>query len=417
MDEISEALADPQTVTHPAVYDALLTRIRREAPLRWMTPEGFRPFWLVAKHADLLEVESRADIFLSAPRTELIPRKEEEQIAAATGGNQQMMRTILHMDGAEHRAYRGLTQPAFMPPNLCKLEAGITAIAKEYVQRMVELGDACDFVKDIAVWYPLRVILLLLDLPPEAAPEILRLTQNFVERKDQNIVGEGPSEQVAVQSAQEILDYVSKLYESRKAAPGDDLASVIATAKIGGEPISPFEAMSYLLLVVTAGHETTSATTAGGMLALLQNPGELERLQADLTLLPGAVDEMLRWVSPVKHFFRTAVKDYELRGQKIKAGDSLMLCFPSANRDEEVFADPFSFKIDRKPNPHTTFGYGPHACLGQHLGKMEIRILLKEILENFDGLQLAGEPAWVATTFAGGLKTLPIRYRRRQLPG
>jgi cytochrome P450 len=169
--------------------------------------------------------------------------------------------------------------------------------------------------------------------------------------------------------------------------------------------------LSYYILAATAGHDTTSSTTAGGLLALIQHPDQLAKLRADLSLLPTAIDEILRWVSPVSHFFRTATQDYELRGVQIKKGDSLMMCYPSANRDEEVFEDPFRFDIARKGAKHIAFGYGPHLCVGQHLAKMEIRIFYEELLSRVEHFELAGEPKWVETNFVGGLKRLPIRFR------
>src|SRR5262249_36968380 len=204
------------------------------------------------------------------------------------------------------------------------------------------------------------------------------------------------------------------LSAERRKNPTEDLATVIANAEIDGKPISEYDAMSYYLIVATAGHDTTSSTVAGGLLALMENPSELAKLRANPDLMSSAIEEMLRWVTPVKHFFRTATEDYVLRGQQIKAGHSLMMCYLSANRDEEIFDDPFSFHIDRSPNKHLAFGHGAHLCLGMHLARMEMKALYQELLARIHTFELSGTPAWVAASLVSGLKTLPIRYAMRQ---
>jgi cytochrome P450 len=378
-----------------------------------MTPHGHRPFWLVAKHADITDVGRQAEFYLNAPRTQLAPVDVEERIKVATGGRGEMTRTMLHMDGAEHRAYRGLAQARFTVAQIKNMEPGIVLLAKESVDRLEALGGECDFVNDLAAWYPLRVIMMILGIPPEEEAVVLKLTRDFVGRADESIIGNEGSEEASVKSAQAIFEYFSVIYRDRIANPRDDLASTIAHATIDGKPMNELEVLSYYLLIATAGHETTTATIAGGMLALLENPGEMTKLQSDGALMSTAVDEMLRWVTPVKHFFRTAARDCVLRNQSIKKGDGLLLCFPSGNRDEEVFQNAFSFLVDRSPNRHLSFGHGAHVCLGQYLARMEIRALFQEVMGRIESVERAGEPAWVATTFAGGLKSLPIRYTTR----
>jgi cytochrome P450 len=182
---------------------------------------------------------------------------------------------------------------------------------------------------------------------------------------------------------------------------------------VKGCPLGDLETASYYIIVATAGHDTTSSTIAGGLRALIENPAELAKLKAHPELLPGAVDEMFRWVTPVQHFMRTATEDYELRGRRIEKGHALQLLYISGNRDEEVFAEPFRFKVDREPNRHVAFGYGAHVCLGQHLAKMEIRAFFKELLGRLDAIELTGEPKRIHSTFVTGLKTLPVRYNIR----
>ena len=406
---IDQAIINPKLYADMAAHDALFTQLRRESPVHWTDPGHVRPFWAVTRHADIRDIERQNERFINDPRLVLTSIAEEERVKKITGGSHLMLRSLVNMDNPDHRTYRSLTQPWFMPPNLKKLEADLGVLAREFVDRMEAMGGECDFSTDIAIWYPLRVIMMILGVPREDEAFMLKLTQEIFGARDPDMRRGGEAEVSA--TVQDFFRYFAAIIADRRKNPKDDVASVIANAQINGQPISEFEALSYYVIIATAGHDTTSSTTAGGLLALMQNPGELARLRAQPDLLRLAIEEMFRWVTPVKHFFRTATEDYELRGQKIKSGDSLMMCYASGNRDEEVFEDPFTFRIDRTPNPHVAFGYGVHLCLGQHLAKMEIRALYQELLSRLDHVELAGEPAWVEATFVSGLKRLPIRYR------
>jgi cytochrome P450 len=268
--------------------------------------------------------------------------------------------------------------------------------------------------KSTSSLFPLNVILMLLGMPSGEVPELLRLTRNFTGREVAPVPAGMTREDMIIRAAQEIFDYFGAVYDSRLAAPREDLASTIAHARIDGEPISHAEALSYYLLVGLAGHDTTNGTMAGGLLALIENPGEFARLKANPDLTASAVDEMLRWVTPVTAFMRTAAKDYELRGKTVKGGDSLLLAFASGNRDEEVFEEPFAFRVDRTPNPHLAFGYGAHLCLGQHVAKMELRAFFKALIPRLDAVELTGEPQMLPAITSSQLVTLPIRYRMQQ---
>ena len=204
--------------------------------------------------------------------------------------------------------------------------------------------------------------------------------------------------------------YFAKLSADRRANPTDDLATVIATSEIDGQPISELEAMSYYMIVATAGHDTTSSSTAGAIWGLAEHPDQLAKVKADPSLIPGLVDESIRWVTPVKTFMRTATEATEFAGRSLAKDDWMMLCYASGNRDEAVFDDPAAFQIERKPNKHLAFGYGAHLCLGQHLAKMEMRILWEEMLPRIKSLELNGQPKNSQATFVSGPKTLPIRF-------
>lgn len=403
------AIADPRTWGDEPTLLALLDDMRRDAPVVWVEPPGFRPFWAITRHADIMEVERQNDRFLNGPRAVLQSIAQDEAVRAFTGGNDLLLRTLIHMDNPDHRVFRAMTQEWFQPRSLNKLQERIADLARRTVDRMADQGGRCDFVSEVAVWYPLHVIMMILGAPESDEPKLLKLTQELFGAQDpdmQRQQANGPD----METIQDFFAYFTAMTEARRANPQDDVATVIANATIDGKPIGHLEAMSYYIIIATAGHDTTSSATAGGLLALARNPWELQKLKADPSLIPSAVDEMIRWTTPVKHFMRTATEDYVLRGQTIRKGDSLMLLYHAANRDEEAFEAPNEFRVDRAHNRHIAFGYGPHLCLGQFLAKMEMRALFAELIPRLDEVAIDGFPAWVQSSFVSGLKRLPIRY-------
>jgi cytochrome P450 len=411
VERIDDLVVDPVTYGAPRKYDDIFAGLRRNDPVRWTEPTGYRPFWTVAKHSDILEIERQNDKFINDPRLSLIPIEEEGRRTRA--GNAKLIRTLVNMDEPDHRAYRGITQAWFMPMNLRKIERDIEGLAREFVALMDERGGRCDFVNDFALWYPLRVIMTILGVPREDDVKMLRLTQALLGSSDKELSGGTNDIQNRQFAAQEFFRYFGAIAEERRRDPKGDLASVIANASVDGKSIGVFESLSYYLVIATAGHDTTSSVIAGGLHALIEHPAEFRRMRESPELLNSAVEEILRWTSPVKHFFRTATQDYQLRGKRIRAGDSLMLCFPSGNRDEEVFEDPFAFRIDRAPNRHIAFGHGVHQCLGLNLARMELKALFKELLARVDSIELSGEPAWIEANLVSGPKRLPITYRMK----
>jgi cytochrome P450 len=422
-DTLDDALVNPDLYADEEEIHALYAILRRDDPVRLMQPKGFRPFWAITKHADILEIEKRNDIFVNRLRTYLSPIEGEEWVKSVTGDTH-LFRTLVDLDDPLHMKLRALTQGWFMPPNLKKLEARIAEIAKTHVDRMAELGGECDFVKEIAVWYPLRVIMEILGVPREDEPFMLKLTQEIFGPGDPDVVAGSKhavdSEAAAgadrrnidlAQTAQELFAYFGAITEDRRKNPRDDLSTIIANGQIDGAPIDPFQAMSYYVIIATAGHDTTSSTTAGGLLQLIRNPDEMAKLKADFSLLPGAIEEMVRWVTPVKYFMRTAMQDYSLRGRTLKQGDGLAMFYWSGNRDEDAFEEPFKFRVDRPSNKQVAFGHGVHLCLGMHLARMEMRALFAELLPRLEQIDLAGTPRNTRSNFVSGLKTLPVRYR------
>lgn len=422
---IDDEIVNPDLYASGEIHD-IFTHLRRDDPLRLVRPRGYRPFYAVVKHADILEVEKRNDIFVNGLRTYLSPIEGEEWLKATTGDTH-LFRTLVDLDDPVHMKLRGLTQGWFMPPNLRKLEGRIAELTKEHVDHMASLGGRCDFVKEVALYYPLRVLMMIMGLPRSDEAFMLKMTQEIfgpgdpdVAQESQNLQDEkGSGFNLAdgsvdlMKTATKLFEYFGQITADRRASPKDDLCSVIANGKIDGQPIGEREAMSYYIIVATAGHDTTSSTTAGGLLELIRNPAEMAKLKANPALMSNAVEEMIRWVTPVKHFMRTATEDYELRGKTIKAGESLCLHYPSGNRDEDVFEAPFEFRADRQVAKQVAFGHGVHLCLGMHLARMEIRALFNELLPRLDDIQLDGEPKNTRANFVSGLKSLPIRYTLR----
>jgi cytochrome P450 len=315
------------------------------------------------------------------------------------------------MDAPDHPVYRRMTAEWFKPKSISRLDGRLAELSKRYVDRLASLGGSCDFVTDVAVHYPLYVIMSLLGLPEADFPRMLQLTQELFGAADPEMArGAGPDLEGQEQTLLEFFEYFQALIDDRRATPREDLASVIANATVDGSPIGVLEAVGYYVLIATAGHDTTSSSIAGGLHALLDHPDQLKRLLADPSLVPTAVDEMIRWVSPVKQFMRTATSDYSLRGVRIAAGESVLLSYPSANRDEDVFENADTFDVGRDPNRHVGFGFGAHYCLGASLARMEGRALYAELVPRLRSIELAGEPSYVETLFVGGPKHLPIRY-------
>jgi cytochrome P450 len=320
-----------------------------------------------------------------------------------------MLRTLIHVDDPEHRDLRGVTSEWFLPKNLSKLDARLAELSKRYVDKMESLGGECDFAQDIAMHLPLNVILDILGLPESDYPRMLKLTQELFGSSDEELRrGSSPEDLIAV--IQDFFAYFTKVTEERRLSPTVDLASAVANGKINGEELTMMQTISYYVIAATAGHDTTASAIAGGLQALIENPDQMEKLKKDPSLVSTAADEIIRWVTPVKHFMRTAIEDYTISGVTIKKGESVLLAYPSANRDEEVFDKPNVFDISRSPNKHLAFGFGVHYCLGAMLARMEIKAILTELIPRLKSVELAGEPSLMKTLFVGGLKHLPIRY-------
>jgi cytochrome P450 len=414
---VAETLVDAPSYADHRIHNAYAW-LRANRPLGVARPEGYDPFWVVTRHADILEISRQNSLFHSGDKsTTIVSAEGDARIRQMTGGSPHLVRSLVQMDAPDHPKYRVLTQAWFLPQNIRKLEERIRGIARASVDKMLATGGSCDFVGEVALHYPLHVIMEILGVPEGDEPRMLMLTQELFGATDPDLGREeresdAPQDMGAIQGVlADFYQYFAKISADRREHPREDLATVIATSEIDGRPISEFEAMSYYVIVATAGHDTTSSTTAGAMQALAENPDQLAWLKEDLGRVPGLIDEAIRWTTPVKTFMRSATEDTEVAGQPIAKDDWLMLCYASGNRDESVFDEPNRFRADRSPNKQLAFGYGAHLCLGQHLAKMEMRILFEELLPKLKSIELAGAPRMSQAVFVNGLKALPIRFQ------
>ena len=406
-----------------ALYEAYRW-LRENNPLGIGYVDGFDPIYLVSKHADIMEIERQPQIFTNGggenPGSEnpiLTNIAGDEFTKSLTGGSLRILETLPYLDPPEHTQVRNIAADWFRPRNQEQWETRIRALAKEAVDRLLQTDGELDFVQDFAKYYPLHVIMSLFGLPEADEPRMMSLSQDLFGTADPDAIREdieplspAAAAQQWAAAVQDFYAYFDGLLQDRRANPRDDLATIIATARTeDGEFYPPETAYGYFVAVATAGHDTTSATLATGIQALAENPELLQRIRNDPSLIPDWVNETLRWASPVKHFMRTALAPYQLRGRSINVGDRFMLLYQSANRDAEVFDDPDVFNIDRRPNKHIAFGYGPHLCIGMALAKQELRIMAEELLPRIESIELTGPAKVVQTTFVGGLKNMPVK--------
>ncbi len=382
--------------------------LRREAPVFWYDRDVKLPFWAITKHADIVTISRRPQTHLNAPRLavfpEFSPPEEDERIA----------RHLLNMDAPDHGSYRKLAAPHLTPRAIRRLQPGIERIACEILDELTRDGEVSetDFVLAVSATLPLSVLAEMLGVPREDWRLMFRWTNSIVGSQDPEYSQGTPGETVS-SARKQLFEYFWKMVEERRVRPRDDIVSVLANAKLDGQELPPFELLSYYFLLVVAGNETTRNAISGGLLALIENPDEFEKLKRDPGLVETASEEIARWTTPVIQFCRTATEDFELRGQKIRAGESMCLFYPSANRDEEVFDAPFEFRVDRRPNPHLAFGIGEHFCLGANLARLELRVIFRQLAERLDQVALSGPVERLRSSFLGGVKHMPIRYRLR----
>jgi cytochrome P450 len=399
--------------------------LRDNNPLALVTVAGYDPIWLVSKHADVMEIERQPHVFTSGGADQpgshnpiLQNQVGDEFTQKLTGGSLRILDTITYLDPPEHTAVKDIAAAWFRPANLRKWEDAIRSLAREAIERYLRVGtNDLDFVQQFALFYPLHVIMTLFGVPEADEPRMMALTQQFfgagdpdAQRADVDPLTPEAAAQQWAAAIQDFYAYFDVLVADRRRTPRDDLATIIASARTeSGQYYPDTFAYGWFIAIATAGHDTTSSTMAGTIEQLALHPDQLAAVQRDPALIPDLVNEGLRWSSPVKHFTRRATQDCTVRGQAISQGDRFMLLYQSANRDPDVFDDPDSFRLQRRPNKHIAFGYGPHMCIGQHLAKLELRIIFEELLPRIKGIELIGERKVVQTNFVGGLRNLPVR--------
>ena len=419
--ETALAVTDPKFY---AAWDPLLDlfdSIRADTPvLRIESPTGVHePFWLVTRHDDVMRISKDNATFLNAPRPSVFTSKAGEALARSiTGGSPNLVQSLVSLDAPKHPKLRRLTQEWFMPKNLRLIEADIRSLAKRTVDRLVAAGPEADFVPVVSASYPLHVVMQILGVPEEDEPRMLFLTQQMFGGQDEDLNKSGianlsPEQiiEIVLGAVQDFTAYFESLAAKRRENPTDDVATILANGSIDGAPLDPLDLAGYYIIIAAAGHDTTSASTAGAMLALARDPEQFAKVKADRSLVAGIVEEAIRWTTPVQHFMRMANEDVELSGVKIAKGDWLMMNYVAANHDPQQFDNPRRFDATRDHNRHLAFGAGAHQCLGLHLARLEMRILFEELLDRLDRVELAGEPRRASSTFVGGLKTLPLRFR------
>lgn len=386
-------------------WEDQVLRLHEVGPIHRIEEPGFAPFWAVIDHAAVLDVERRSGIFHNAPRPVLSNLAQDV-------ARQRELKSLVHMDGDEHASHRRLTSDWFKPASVASLQGRLDDLSMSMVRQLRDLGGQCEFVAEVALPYPLQVILEILGLPTDDYPLMLRLTQQLFGQDDPDLRRLDIAPEAREEIVADFFDYFRRLSQDRRANPTRDLATLIANGTINGEPLPELSMLGYYIIVATAGHDTTSNAIASGMHLLASHPDQLAKVRRNSDLLINAIEEMIRLASPVRHFMRTVNQDSEIAGQRVKAGDRVYLSYKAANLDPKVFHQPKVFDVERfNANKNISFGYGVHFCLGSQLARNELRSLFGHLIPRLAELEPAGPMLMTKSTFVGGPKSLPIRYR------
>ena len=398
--------------------------LRRERPVHWNAPTKSRQgFWAITRYHDMWEISRRPDLFASSSgiigavlRPEaFVPGVEEDPTGATfTEPNA----SIITMDPPRHVKMRRLVNKGFTPRAVNAMEPEIRRVANEILDGITPRGE-CDFVVDVAAQLPLAVICGMMGIAREDWQLMFDLSNMVLGAADpeyQAAMAAADGEpvvprQTAMSGYRQLYEYFGRVLEERRSRPpADDMVSLLIEAEVDGESLTETDILTFCFLLVLAGNETTRNAISGGMEALSAYPEQKARLLADMSLLDSAIEEILRWVSPVHHMARTVVSETEVRGQQLRAGERVLLWYPSANRDEEVFEDPFRFDITRSPNEHLAFGIGEHFCLGAGFARMELKVMFQELFRRFPDIEVVGPASRLRSNFLNGMKHLPVRY-------
>ena len=377
----------------------IFKELRENDPVYWNSQKEGTGFWVITRYDDVVATSSDYESYLSGHGV---------FIDESVGGSELMM---VNMDAPKHSGLRDLVNKGFTPKMIRRMEPHVRDIAATIIDNVIKKGE-CDFVVDIAAELPLQVIAELIGIPQEDRHQIFQWSNQMIAVGDPEY---SPDMDTATKAAAEIFAYCNELTAEKRENPKDDLLTVLLNADVDGEKLEDMELNMFFLLLAVAGNETTRNLIGGGMLAFFENPDQWERLKDDSSLMPTAVEEMLRWVSPIMYFRRTASKATEIHGQKIKEGDKVTLWYGSANRDPDAFENPDSFDVGRDPNPHVALGSGgPHFCLGASLARLEIRLMFEEITKRLPDIRLAGEVSLLHSFFVNGFRHIPVTFTPEQ---
>jgi cholest-4-en-3-one 26-monooxygenase len=377
--------------------------LRRHAPVAWIEAPGMRPFWAITRYEDCSAILRDHRRFVIAPRLAVFP-EEQAPVDAPP------FRHLLNMDPPEHGRYRNLLSQRFTPRALEAKRAAVGQIVDETLRRAADRAEV-DFVEAVSAIIPLAVIAEMLGIPREDWQHVFQLSNTLLGAADPEYQQGATVGETADRARHEFFEYFTRLTNARRREPRDDFVTELVKAQVDGAPLPEWELLSYYVLLIVAGNETTRNATSGGLLTLMENPGELEKLRRNPGLVPNAVEEIVRWVSPVIQFCRTALEDMDIRGTAVRTGEACCIFYPSANRDEDVFPEPFTFRIDRTPNEHYGFGIGVHFCLGANLARLELQEIFKRLVTRVDAVELAGPVERMHSSFVGGIKRMPVRWR------
>jgi cholest-4-en-3-one 26-monooxygenase len=400
-----EHLVDPDYYeTHGYPHDTWRS-LRADQPIRWMEREQGDSYWAITRLDDITTVGRQPEIFSSASPVV----RNQEMIETPS----ELPRVLIQLDPPDHQKYRELVSKRMTPRMVSKFHDDIDAIAVRILADLEQHEDAgCDFVEIVAAPLPIAVIAYLLGVPAADWRQLYKWTNESAGASDPENRLEGETEsETRMRANIELFQYFAGLREERLKDPRDDLITLLANAKVDGEELPVLEILAYYQILVAAGNETTRNATSGGLLALIEHPEELARVQKDPSLLKSSVEEILRWTSPIIHFGRTATRDTELAGHAIREGDVVGMFYPSANRDENIFEDPYRFDVTRRRNPHIAFGVGEHYCLGAHIARLELNVIFRHLLPRLAEVELAGPVDRLRSNLIGGVKRLPIRYK------
>lgn len=400
-------LVDPARFARRGYPHELWATMRAAAPVAYLEPEGYLPFWAVTRYADVVDVASRPERFSS---------EHGLILGRATGTVAQPAEMVVTLDPPRHGPLRRAAMGWFTPKAVRSRHQEVDRIAAGLLDGVAAPGteQELDFVERVAAPLPIAVISSILGVPRSDWRLLFRWTNEIIGKDDPELRRPGETPGQTIRRARgELHAYLGDLIDRRRREPGDDLVSHLLQADAGGAPLTPVQLLNYAELIVEAGNETTRNAISGGLLAFADHRDQWDRLREEPALVPSAVEEILRWVSPIIHFTRTATEDCEIRGEQVAAGDRVALFYASANRDEDVFTDPYAFRVDRTPNRHLAFGTGPHFCMGAHLARVELEVLFRHLLARLERFEVAAPPERLSSAVNGGIKHLRLRCRLR----